>query len=118
MNASSQARKQIMTIPLKALTSVKNRSRMSRTKTTDPVTKKIVPKRRRLLAGRRLIERRPASRSFGTAVGTFVVAVSGDGVGIEINPPLPWPLGVGECMISPDLRPWRALFWNPDRLPP
>jgi hypothetical protein len=44
-----------MTIPLKALTSVKNRSRMSRTKTTDPVTKKIVPKRRRLLAGRRLI---------------------------------------------------------------
>jgi hypothetical protein len=47
-NARSQARKQITKIPLKAPTTARDRSRISRMKTADPVAKKIVAKRRRL----------------------------------------------------------------------
>jgi len=44
----SQARKQIMKISLKAPTTGTTSSRMSRTKTADPVAKKMVARRRTL----------------------------------------------------------------------
>ena len=64
--ASSQARKPIMKISLKAPRTATACWTIRRMKTVDPVAKKIVANRRRLLAGRRLIERRAARRSLGT----------------------------------------------------
>jgi hypothetical protein len=58
----------IVKTPLKDPTTVMDRSRMSRMKATDPVAKKIVARRRRLWAGCKLIERRPAPRGFGAGL--------------------------------------------------